>query len=188
MKESIFAEFQYFIRRINGYRSGVKLGAGESIEDLEQRFRVQVERGLVIIEPHEQEIVMEILLSSLNESEKRLHIMELRRTGKTSYQFQKTNSKESCKGSSLTLEQKRERALDLMIAALNTAGVKAQKQPLAVKMLMAEYSLENFNFDSPDDLKLLFVNTVKISGHVKKANPAELALIFNDLMRASQIS
>ena len=188
MKESIFAEFQYFIRRINGFRSGLKLSAGETIEDLEQRFRVQVERGLVIIEPHEQEIVMEILLSSLNESDKRLHIMELRKTGKTSYQFQKTNSKESGRESSLTLEQKRERALDLMISALNTAGVKVQKQPLAVKMLMAEYSLENFDYDSPADLKLLFVNTVKISGHVKKVNPAALAVIFNDLMRTSLTS
>ena len=186
MKESIFAEFQYFIRRINGFRSGVKLSAGETIEDLEQRFRVQVERGLVIIEPHEQEIVMEILLSNLNESEKRLHIMELRRTGKTSYQFKKANSKENGRESTLTLEQKRERALDLMILALNKVGVKVQKQPLAVKMLLSEYELENFDYDSPDDLKLLFVNTIKISGHVKKVNPAELAVIFNDLLRTSR--
>jgi len=52
MRESIFGEFQYFIRRINAFMNGSKLERGETIEDLEQRFRVQIERGLIIDEPY----------------------------------------------------------------------------------------------------------------------------------------
>jgi len=69
MQDSIFAEFQYFIKRINGYRSGKPLAPGETLDDLEKRFRLQVSRGLVIDEPHGQELAMEVLLSDLPEKD-----------------------------------------------------------------------------------------------------------------------
>lgn len=180
MKESIFGEFQYFIKRINGFRNGVKLSKGETIEDLEQRFRVQIERGLIIDEPEEQEIAMEILLSDLSEDKKKEHLIELRKTGRTDFKIKKSQSKTISSEQELTLEQKKERALDLMISALKDVGVKAQKQPLAVKMFMAEYELGSINYDDPKDLKLLLVRTVQISGHAKKVDPAMLAKVFNE--------
>lgn len=187
MKESIFGEFQYFIKRINSFRSGGVLSSsflsdGERLEDLEQRFRVQIERGLVISEPHSQEVAMEVLLSDLSEETKKRHILELRRTGKTDFKLERLASKVIKSEESLTLEQKKERALDLMIASLKEVGVKVQKQPLAVKMLMAEYELKGVDYDDPKDLKLLIVNTVKISGHAKKADPERLAKVFSDML------
>lgn len=185
MKESIFAEFQYFIRRINGYRAGASLTAGETIEDLEQRFRIQVENGLVINDPGNQEIAMEILLSDFSEQEKRQHLMELRRTGKTNFTIKKAEAVTLKSSQGLSQEEKRERALDLIAEALKKAGLKVQKQPLGVKMLMAEFELKNVNYDDPKDLRLLLVNTVKISGHAKKVDPIQLANIFNKLLVAA---
>jgi hypothetical protein len=184
MKESIFGEFQYFIRRINAYNAGANLTNGETIEDLEQRFRVQVESGLVINEPQNQEIAMAILLSELSEMEKRQYLMELRKTGKTKFEMKKAEAKTLNSLQGLSLDQKRERALDLIAETLKKANVKAQKQPLGVKMLMAEYELNNFNYDDPKDLRLLFVNTIRISGHAKKADPLQLANIFNKILAA----
>ncbi len=184
MKESIFGEFQYFIRRITAYRAGASLAAGETIEDLEQRFRVQVENGLIIREPSNQEIAMEILLSELTENEKRQHLMTLRKTGKTDFTVKKTEIKKLKSSQTLSLAQKRERALDLIAEALKKSGVKLQKQPLGVKMLMAEYELKKLDYDDPEDLKLLLVNTVKISGHAKKVNPLQLANTFNEILES----
>jgi hypothetical protein len=182
MRESIFGEFQYFIRRINAYRAGVNLTTGETIEDLEQRFRVQVERGLIINDPHNQEVAMEILLSELSEKEKRQHLMELRKTGRTNFTVKKEDIKTLKSSQELSLNQKRERTLDLIIEALKKSGVKAQKQSLGVKMFMAEYELQNVNYDDPKDLRLLLVNTVKISGHAKKVDPVQLANTFNKML------
>jgi hypothetical protein len=182
MKESIFGEFQYFIRRINAFRSGGSLGANETIEDLEQRFRVQIERGLVVHEPHSQEVVMEVLLSDLPEDKKKAHILEVRRTGDTNFELKSNSSKVMKSNQGLTLEQKKEKALDLIILALKKVGVKTQKQPLAVKMFMAEYELKDVNYDDPKDLKLLFVKTVQISGHAKKADPEKLAKVFSEML------
>lgn len=185
MKESMFAEFQYFIRRINAYRAGGNLNTGETIEDLEQRFRVQVERGLIINEPGNQEVAMEILLSELSENDKRDHLIALRKTGKTNFKYKEKETKTLRSSKELSLEDKKERALDLIIKALKKAGVSAQKQPLAIKMFMAEYELKNIDYDDPKDLRLLLVHTVKISGHAKKVNPIELASIFNKLLAES---
>jgi hypothetical protein len=182
MKESIFGEFQYFIKRINAFRSGGSLAANETIEDLEQRFRVQIERGLVVHEPHSQEVVMEVLLSDLPENAKRKHILEVRRTGDTDFELKNASSKVMKSNQGLTLEQKKEKALDLMITALKKVGVKTQKQPLAVKMFMAEYELGEVDYDDPKDLKLLFVKTVQISGHAKKAEPEKLAKVFSEML------
>lgn len=185
MKESIFGEFQYFIKRINSYRSGVNLAPGETIEDLEQRFRIQVENGLVINNPQNQEIAMEILLSDLSEKVKKEHLMDLRKTGKTNFKFKKPETKMLKSSQELSLNQKRERALDFIVEALKVSGVKVQKQPLGVKMLMAEYNLKNIDYDNPKDLRLLLVDTVKLSGHAKKANPLNLANSFNRILRES---
>lgn len=179
MEKSIFSEFQYFIKRINSFRLGSSLSPGETIEDLEQRFRVQIERGLVISEPGAQEVAMEVLLSNISEDEKKHHVLELRRTGKTNFAIKKPESQKIKSKNPLTLEQKRERALDLMVKALDSVGVKVQRQPFGVKMLMAEYELKDVDYDDPKDLRLLLVNTVKISGHAKKTEPVELALVFN---------
>tara|TARA_Y100001934_G_C12330741_1_gene764925 strand:- start:1113 stop:1670 length:558 start_codon:yes stop_codon:yes gene_type:complete len=182
MKESIFGEFQYFIRRINTFRNGGKLAPNESIEDLEQRFRMQIERGLVVHEPHAQEIVMEVLLSDLPEAVKKGHILSVRRTGKTDFELKASHTKKLHATQGLTLEQKKEKALDLIILALKKVGLKVQKQPLAVKMYMAEYELKDVDYDDPKDLKLLLVKTVQISGHAKKVNPNELAKTFSDMV------
>lgn len=182
MKESIFAEFQYFIKRINEFRSGLDLKGGQTIEDLEQRFRVQVERGLVISDPDAQEVAMEILLSDLSEDKKRQHLMELRRTGKTNFEIKRSPLKTISSNRNLSPEQKKERALDLIILALKKVGVIAQKQPLAVKMFMADYELKGINYDDHNDLKLLLVKTTQLSGHAKKANAEMLAKAFNDLL------
>lgn len=182
MKESIFGEFQYFIRRINGYRNGASLSSGETIEDLEQRFRVQIERGLIIDEAYSQEVAMEILLSDLSEQEKKQHIIELRKTGSTSFVVKKEEAKTLASQQSLSLEQKREMALDLIAESLRKSGLKVQKQPLGVKMLMAEFELKNVDYLDPKDLKLLLVNTVKISGHAKKVDPMKLANVFSQLL------
>jgi hypothetical protein len=182
MKESIFGEFQYFIKRINAFRNGGSLAANETIEDLEQRFRVQIERGLIVHEPYSQEVVMEVLLSDLSEDAKKAHILEVRKTGKTSFVMQGQSSKVMTSNQGLTLEQKKEKALDLIISALKQVGVKAQKQPLAVKMFMAEYELKDVDYDDPKDLKLLLVKTVQFSGHAKKAEPEKLAKAFSSLL------
>ena len=183
MRDSIFGEFQYFIKRINTFRTTGHLPSGETIEDLEQRFRVQIERGLVIDEPDAQEIVAEILLSDLSEEAKKNHIIELRKTGKTNFKISSANTKIIQSQQGLTLEQKKERTLDLIIASLKEVGVKAQKQPLAVKMFMAEYELGSINYDDPKDLKLLLVTTVQMSGHAKKADPLKLATTFNNKLQ-----
>lgn len=182
MKESIFGEFQYFIKRINAFRNGGKLQQGETIEDLEQRFRVQIERGLVLDEPHEQEIAMEVLLSDLTESQQKKHLMELRRTGETNFLIQKSEPKRLHSTSLLTVQQKKERALDLIHNSLKEVGINAQKQPLGVKMLIAEFELKNVDYDDPKDLKLLLVNTLRISGHAKKTSPEKLAEAFNRIL------
>jgi len=182
MQDSIFGEFQYFIRRINAFRSNGHLAKGESIEDLEQRFRVQLERGLVIHEPYSQEVAMEVLLSDLSESAKKAHILEIRRTGKTNFEIKTTAAKVMAGHQALTLEQKKERAVDLMVKALKEVGVKAQKQPLAVKMFMAAHQLNAVDYDNPKDLRLLMVNTLQMSGHAKKADPELLAKVFNKLL------
>lgn len=54
---------------------------GETLEYLEERFRLQVESGLVITEPDSQELAMEILFSDISEDKKREHLLELRKTG-----------------------------------------------------------------------------------------------------------
>jgi hypothetical protein len=185
MKESIFAEFQYFIRRINGYRAGGNLNTGETIEDLEQRFLTQVERGLVINDPDNQEVAMEILLSELSENDKRDHLMELRKTGRTNFKIKKSETKKLKSSQELNTHQKKERALDFIFEALKKSGINVQKQPLGVKMLMAEYELKNVNYDDPKDLRLLLVNTVTISGHAKKVDPVKLAKIFNEIIAES---
>lgn len=182
MKESIFGEFQYFIKRISAFRSGNVLPKGETIEDLEQRFRVQIERGLVIADPHAQEVAMEVLLSDLTEVQQKKHLIELRRTGKTNFSFIKRESKTLLSNRPLTTQQKKERALDIIHESLKAVGVTAQKQPLGVKMLMAEYELKDVDYDDPKDLKLLLVSTLKISGHAKKASPDKLAEAFNKIL------
>ena len=179
MNESIFGEFQYFIKRINGYRDSGKLPSGESIEDLEQRFRIQVVNGLVITEPGAQEIAMEILLSDLSEQEQRGHLMTLRKTGNTEFKLKKAKPKVLKKTESV--DQKRERALNLFVKTLTKAGLKIQRQSLGVKMLYAEHELKSFDYDDLRDLKLLFVNTIKISGHAKKADPVKLANVFKQV-------
>jgi len=184
MKESIFGEFQYFIKRINSFRNGGRLAANETIEDLEQRFRVQIEKGLVVSEPHAQEVVMEVLLSDLHEHTKKRHILEMRRTGQTDFKLKGTGSKKIESNKNLTLEQRKERALDLIIAALKKVGVNTQKQPLAVKMFMAEFELGGVDYDDPKDLKLLLVKTVEISGHARKAEPEKLAKVFSEMLSA----
>lgn len=185
MKDSIFSEFQYFIRRVGGYRNGARLQAGETIEDLEQRFRVQIERGLVISEPSAQEMAMEILLSDLSESKQRKHLFELRKFGTTEFEMGASKAKKIQSQPGLTLQKKKERALDWMVKALKSVGVTAQRQPLGVKMLMAEHELNKIDYDDPKDLKLLLVGTVKLSGHAKKANPMDLAESFNKIISRS---
>ena len=182
MKESIFGEFQYFIKRINAFRNSGKLNQGETIEDLEQRFRVQIERGLILDEPHEQEVAMEVLLSELPEPQKKQHLMELRRYGKTNFSIKKGEAKRLHSPNSLTEQQKKERALDLIHKSLKDVGINAQKQPLGVKMLIAEFELKNVNYDDPKDLKLLLVNTLRISGHAKKTSPDKIANAFNNIL------
>ena len=181
MHESIFGEFQYFIRRINGFRAGSPLAQGETIEDLELRFRVQVENGMVINDPDSQEIAMEILLSDLTELEKRRHLMELRKTGRTSFKAKKVGPKVLKLASNETIHDKREKALDLIVRSLQKVGVKARRQPLGVKMLYAEHELKTVDYDDIRDLKLLLVNTVRISGHAKKVSPEKLANVFNEM-------
>ncbi len=182
MKESIFGEFQYFIRRINAYRNSGKIDPNETIEDLEQRFRVQIERGLVVHDPESQEVVMQVLLSDLPEVAKKEHILSIRRTGKSDFELRGSENRKISSSKSLTLEEKKERALDWIILALKKVGVRTQKQPLAVKMFMAEYELKNVDYDDPKDLKLLLVKTVQFSGHAKKADPKALAKAFSDLL------
>lgn len=184
MEDSIFGEFQYFIKRIQAFRNGDMLTRGETIEDLELRFRVQVEKGLVIDEPEAQALAMDILLSDLPETEQRRHLMELRRTGKTDFKPQHTAQKTSVISKNADLQTQREKALTLIHDALSDVGVRAQKQPLGVKMLMAEFELKEMNYADPKDLKLLLVNTVKLSGHSKKADPARLAQAFNQRLGA----
>ncbi|MCU7832597.1 MAG: hypothetical protein KZQ56_08355 [gamma proteobacterium symbiont of Lucinoma myriamae] len=89
MKESIFAEFQYYIKRINNARKPGVLEKGDTLDDLEERFRVQVENGLVMTDPDSQEISMEILLSDLSEDKKKEYLLELRKTGQTSFEIKK---------------------------------------------------------------------------------------------------
>ncbi|MBF0266026.1 MAG: hypothetical protein HQL46_12205 [Gammaproteobacteria bacterium] len=180
MNESIFAEFQYYIKRINNARKSGVLEKGETLDNLEERFRLQVEKGLVISEPDSQEVAMEILLSDLTEDKKKAHLLELRKTGKTAFKIKKqTDAKLKTTGNK---EADMERALNLIVSALKESGLRVQKQPLAVKMLMAAHELGNFSYTDPSDLKLLFVNTIKLSGHVKKADPLKLAETFNKLV------
>ncbi len=180
MNESIFAEFQYYIKRINNARKAGVLEKGDTLEDLEERFRMQVENGLVITDPDSQEISMEILLSDLSEDQKKQHLLELRKTGQTSFEIKKEKVSK-LKGSG-NKQDDMERALDLIISALKASGLRVQKQPLAVKMLQAAHELGDFSYTDPSDLKLLFVNTIRLSGHVKKADPLKLAEIFNKLI------
>jgi len=180
MKESIFAEFQYYIKRINNARKSGVLEKGETLEDLEERFRVQVEKGLVMTDPDSQEISMEILLSDLSEDTKKQHLLELRKTGQTSFEIKKEESSK-LKGSG-NKQDDMERALDLIVSALKAAGLRVQKQPLGIKMLQAAHELGDFSYTDPSDLKLLFVNTIRLSGHVKKTDPIKLAKIFNKLV------
>lgn len=184
MKGSIFGEFQYFIKRIHAFRNGGTLARGETIEDLEQRFRVQVEKGLVINEPEAQALAMDILLSDLSETEQRHHLMALRRTGKTDFKPQHAAPTTSVIPQNADLQTQREKALALIHDALSDVGVRAQKQPLGVKMLMAEFELKEMNYADPEDLKLLLVNTIKLSGHGKKADPVRLAQAFNHRLGA----
>lgn len=180
MTKSIFAEFQYYIKRINNARKSGILDKGDTLEDLEERFRIQVQNGLVITDPESQEISMEILLSDLLEDKKREHLLELRKTGQTSFEIKKEQvSKFNGSGNK---QNDMEQALDLIVSALKQAGLRVQKQPLGVKMLQAAHDLGNFSYADPSDLKLLFVNTIKLSGHVKKADPLKLAQIFNKLI------
>ncbi|MFK5947230.1 MAG: hypothetical protein QM500_00485 [Methylococcales bacterium] len=183
MQETIFGEFQYFIKRINDARSGKSLSNGDTLEDLEQRFRLQVENGLVIIDPGAQEVAMEILLSDISEPQKRNHLFELRRTGKTSFQINRTQK--ATLSHNTDPQKDAERALHLIVKALNKAGIKVQKRALSVKMLLAAHELGEMDYCDPDDLKLLYVKTIKISGHVRKANPLVLAKIFNDILPRS---
>jgi len=183
VEDSIFAEFQYFIKRINNARAGIKLTNGETLEDLEQRFRIQVENGLVIHDPDGQELAMDILLSNISEAEKRKHLTKLRTTG--SCDFRASTSQAKMLSSTGSKEGDMERAVDLMIKALKKAGVKAQKQKLGIKMFHAAHEMNNVDFCDPDDLKLLFVRTINISGHVKKGNPIELAESFNSILKSN---
>jgi len=180
MKESIFAEFQYYIKRINKARKTGVLEKGDTVEDLEERFRMQVENGLVITEPDSQEIAMEILLSDLSEDNKKQSLLELRKTGQTSFQLKKEKTAKIQSAGNKQIDM--ERALDLIVSALKTSGLRVQKQPLGVKMLQAAHELGDFSYTDPDDLKLLFVNTIRLSGHVKKTDPLKLAETFNQLL------
>ena len=180
MKKTIFEEFQYYIKRINNARLTGILEKGDTLEDLEERFRIQVQNGLVITEPDAQELAMEILLSDISEDRKREHLLELRKTGQTSFEIKK--EKVSKLNGSGNKQQDMEYALDLIVNALKTAGLRVQKQPLGVKMLQAAHNLGDFSYSDTSDLKLLFVNTIMLSGHVKKADPQELAKIFNQLV------
>ena len=56
-----------------------------------------------------------------------------------------------------------ERALDLIVNALKASGLRVQKQPLGVKMLQAAHALEDISYNDPSGLKLLFVNTIRLS-------------------------
>ena len=180
MKKSIFAEFQYYIKRINNARLNGVLEKGDTLDDLEERFRLQVQNGLVISDPDSQELAMEILLADISEELKREHLLELRKTGRTSFEIKKENVSKS--NGSGNKQQDMEYALDLIVNALKTAGLRVQKQPLGVKMLQAAHNLGDFSYNDSSDLKLLFVNTIMLSGHVKKADPHELAKIFNKLV------
>ncbi len=180
MKKTIFEEFQYYIKRINNARLSGILEKGNTLEDLEERFRIQVQNGLVITEPDAQELAMEILLSDILEDRKREYLLELRKTGQTSFEIKK--EKVSKPNGSGNKQQDMEYALDLIVNALKTAGLRVQKQPLGVKMLQAAHNLGDFSYSDTSDLKLLFVNTIMLSGHVKKADPQELAKIFNQLV------
>ena len=180
MKKTIFEEFQYYIKRINNARLSGILEKGETLDNLEERFRIQVQNGLVITEPDAQELAMEILLSDISEERKREYLLELRKTGQTSFEIKKENVTKS--NGSGNKQQDMEYALDLIVNALKTAGLRVQKQPLGVKMLQAAHNLSDFSYSDTSDLKLLFVNTIMLSGHVKKADPQELAKIFNRLV------
>ncbi len=180
MKESIFAEFQYYIKRINNARKSGILEKGDTLEDLEERFRLQVETGLVMTDPDSQEISMEILLSDLSEDKKKEYLLELRKTGQTSFEIKKEKVTKLQGSGNKQVDM--ERALDLIVSALKASGLRIQKQPLGVKMLQAAHELGDFSYTDPDDLKLLFVNTIKLSGHVKKADPLKLAATFNQLL------
>ena len=114
MKESIFAEFQYYIKRINNARKSGVLEKGDTLEDLEERFRVQVENGLVMSDPDSQEISMEILLSDLSEDKKKEYLLELRKTGQTSFELKK--EKITKLQSSGNKQVDMERALDLIVS------------------------------------------------------------------------
>jgi hypothetical protein len=180
MKESIFTEFQYYIKRINNARKSGVLEKGDTLEDLEERFRLQVENGLVMTDPDSQEISMEILLSDLSEDKKKEYLLELRKKGQTSFEIKKEKVTKLQGSGNKQVDM--ERALDLIVSALKASGLRVQKQPLGMKMLQAAHELGDFNYTDPSDLKLLFVNTIKLSGHVKKADPLKLAATFNKLV------
>ena len=180
MKKSIFAEFQYFIKRINNARKSGFLENGDTLEDLEERFRLQIQNGLVITEPDSQELAIEILLCDDSEELKLKYLLELRKTGQTSFKIKKENISRT-KGTG-NKQNDMDNALDLILNALKKAGLRVQRQPLGIKMLQAAHDLGDFNYTDSSDLKLLFVNTIKLSGHVKKADPLELAKIFNNLV------
>jgi len=180
MKKTLFEEFQYYIKRVNNARKLGILENGDTLDDLEERFRLQVQNGLVMTDPDSQELAMEILLSDISEDEKREYLLELRKTGQTSFVIKKVNvSKPNESGNK---QNDMDHALDLIMNALKTAGLRVQRQPLGVKMLQAAHDLGDYSYTDPGDLKLLFVNTIKLSGHVKKADPFELAKIFNTLV------
>ena len=187
MDSSPFAEFQYFIRRINALKAGKPISKDDTLDDLEKRFHRQVERGLVLIDPDQQEMAMKILLAPISDARKVQFITELRRTGKTKFRELgklHDNPKPVTKADPNTV---REQALDLMVAALTKAGVRVKRQPLGMKMLYAAHDLGPVDYQNRDDLKLLFVNTIKYSGHVKKAAPEKLATIFNQLVARADL-
>ena len=181
MEESLFAEFQYFIKRINTARKGGRLKGGETLEDLELRFRRQVENGLVIINPDAQELAMEILLDTeISEVQKRAHIRELRLSGSTDYATKNTGRIR--REIAPSTDRDRERVLGWMVQALQRAGVRVQKQPLGIKMLIAAHEIGNVDYHDHGDIKLLFAKTIKLSGHAKKVDPVKLATLFNNIL------
>jgi len=187
MSASLFSEFQYFIKKINLARAGKSPGKNETLEDLEQRFQKQVERGLVIIEPDEQELVMEVLLAHIPEERKLKFIRDVKKTGSCDFEIKK-QSQIKVSAKSPNLSEDRDRALDLIIKALKQAGIKVQRQPLGIKMMYAAHELGKFDYHDANDLKLLFVKTIKFSGHVKKADPQELATIFSKLVTQTSLN
>ncbi len=173
----MFDEFEYFIKRIQKARNGQNLPDGEYLEDLEIRFRLQVENGLVIHDAENQELAMEALLLDIPDSDKNMLIQAIRHSRLTGELKDKLLRKDKAQMPKATRSNQAllESSLDLFCETLRSCGLRIQRQPLGVKMLHAAHALPELDLNDERDVKLLFVKTCELSGHAKKTDPVMLA-------------